>query len=68
MNTIDIETTHGTVRGIRNDDVNIFKGIPYAGSVSGERRFLRPAELKPWAGVRDATQLGAPSIQPPRQN
>lgn len=68
MNTIDIETTHGTVRGIRNDDVNIFKGIPYAGSVSGERRFLRPAELKPWAGVRDATQLGAPSIQPPRHN
>lgn len=68
MNTIDIETTHGMVRGIREKGVNIFKGIPYAGSVSGERRFRRPAELQPWAGVRDATQLGAPAIQPPRQN
>jgi para-nitrobenzyl esterase len=68
MNTIDAETTYGMVRGIRQKGVNIFKGIPYAGSVSAERRFRRPAELKPWAGVRDALQSGAPAIQPPRQN
>jgi para-nitrobenzyl esterase len=68
MNTIDVETTYGMVRGMRAQGVNIFKGIPYAGSVSGEHRFRRPAELQPWAGVRDAAQLGAPSIQPPRQN
>lgn len=61
------EIKHGKIRGIRVDGVNIFKGIPYAGKISGDRRFRRPASLEPWAGVRDALQLGAPSIQPPNQ-
>jgi para-nitrobenzyl esterase len=68
MNTIGVEISHGKIRGIRKEGVNIFKGIPYAGRVSGDRRFRRPAELKPWSGVRDALQLGSPAIQPPRQN
>nr|WKN34846.1 carboxylesterase family protein [Tunicatimonas sp. TK19036] len=65
---VDADTTHGTVRGISSEGVNIFKGIPYAGSVSGNRRFRRPAPLKPWAGVREALQFGPPAIQPPRRN
>lgn len=68
MNTVEVETEYGRIRGIRNDDVTVFKGIPYAGSVFGDRRFRKPAPLKPWSSVRDATQLGAPAIQPPRQN
>lgn len=60
---VDVEITHGKIRGIRTEGVNIFKGIPYAGKVSGDRRFRRPAKLEPWTGVRDALQLGAPSIQ-----
>jgi len=68
MKTIEVETSHGKIRGYREDGVNIFKGIPYAGSVSGDRRFRRPAELEPWSGVRDALQLGAPAIQPTRIN
>ena len=65
---VHAETTHGKLRGIRIDGVNIYKGIPYAGSVSGDRRFRRPAPLKPWTGVRDALKWGAPSIQSPRRN
>ena len=68
MNTVDVEITHGKIRGIRENGVNIFKGIPYAGRVSGDRRFRRPAELMPWPGVRETLQLGAPAIQPPRPN
>ena len=67
MDTIEVETTRGKIRGSRNHGVNVFKGIPYGGRVSGERRFRRPAELEPWTGVRDALQLGAPAIQPPRR-
>src|SRR5664279_294651 len=62
------EITKGKIKGIRNEAVNIFKGIPYAGKVSGNRRFKRPAPLEPWTGVRDALQVGAPAIQPPRRN
>ena len=64
---VTAEIQHGKLRGIRIEDVNIFKGIPYAGRISGDRRFRRPAPLEPWAGVRDALQLGAPAIQPPNQ-
>ena len=66
-NSIIVETALGELRGIRNRGVNIFLGVPYAGKVSGERRFKRPAPLKPWTGVRDALMLGNPSIQPPNQ-
>jgi len=65
---VEVEIAHGKIRGVRTNGVNIFKGIPYAGRISGDRRFRRPAPLEPWAGVRDALQLGAPSIQPPRRN
>ena len=64
---VEVEITHGKIRGIRTESVNVFKGIPYAGKISGERRFRRPAPLQPWTGVRDTLQLGAPAIQPPNQ-
>jgi para-nitrobenzyl esterase len=62
---VTAETRSGKVRGIRERDVNIFKGIPYAGSVSGDNRFGRPAPLEPWTGVRDAIKLGTPAMQSP---
>jgi para-nitrobenzyl esterase len=36
MNTIDVEISHGKIRGARDEGVTIFKGIPYAGRVSGD--------------------------------
>lgn len=65
---VDTETAYGKVRGVRTNGVNVFKGIPYAGKVSGERRFRRPAPLKSWTGIREALQFGPPAMQPPRQN
>jgi len=62
------EVSEGKLKGVRKDGVCLFKGIPYAGTLSGDRRFKRPAPLKPWTGVRDALQLGAPSIQPQFQS
>lgn len=68
MELSETEITHGKIRGSRTEGVNTFKGIPYAGQVSGAYRFRRPAPLQPWTGVRDALELGAPAIQPPRRN
>ena len=62
-----IETPYGKIRGYRENEVNIFKGVPYAGNVSGEKRFQKGGPVKPWTGVRDALQLGHPSIQIPNQ-
>lgn len=62
------DTSHGKVKGYRENGVNIFKGVPYAGKISGERRFRRPAPLESWEGVKEALTLGAPAIQNPRRN
>lgn len=65
---VETEINKGKIRGMRVGGVNTFKGIPYAGKVSGERRFRRPGPLDPWAGVRDTYELGPPAIQAPRRN
>ncbi len=65
---VEVEVTHGRLRGMRQDGVNLFKGIPYGGRISGDRRFRRPAPLEKWTGVRDALQVGPPAIQSPRRN
>lgn len=65
---VTTDTTYGRLRGTRKEGVNLFKGIPYGGRTSGDRRFRRPAPFDPWTGVRDALEFGAPSIQNPRRN
>ena len=65
---VDVEIKHGKIRGMRKEGVNLFKGIPYGGRTSGDRRFRRPAPLQPWTGIRDTLQVGPPAIQPPRRN
>lgn len=64
---ITSDTRFGKIRGQRIDGVNIFKGVPYGGKLSGERRFKRPAPLDPWTGVKDTLTLGPPAIQNPRR-
>ena len=61
---IEVETSGGRVRGAQSDGLVTFKGIPYAGSVSGRNRFKAAPPLQPWTGVRETVQLGAPSMQP----
>jgi para-nitrobenzyl esterase len=61
------DTQKGKIRGIRENGVNIYKGVPYAGKVSGEYRFRSPGPQEPWPGIRDALRLGPPSMQMPNQ-
>ena len=60
----EVKTAYGRVRGAQGDGLATFKGIPYAGPVSGANRFKAAPPLKPWTGLRDALMLGAPAIQP----
>lgn len=58
-----VETAAGRVSGVRERGCDIFRGVPYAGPVSGSHRFRAPTAPVPWAGIYDATRPGAPSIQ-----
>ena len=62
---IEIETALGRIRGGHSRGALAFKGIPYAGPVSGKNRFKAPPKAMGWTGVRDATVLGPPAMQGP---
>ena len=62
---VEVEIDSGRIRGGHSRGALAFKGIPYAGPVSGTNRFKEAPKVTPWTGVRDATRLGPPAMQGP---
>jgi len=56
--TAEVVTESGAVAGYVRKGIFTFKGIPYADSTEGERRFLPPIKPKTWSGVRSCRQFG----------
>lgn len=52
----------GAPRGYRDQDICVFKGIPYGGDTAA-RRFQAPLQETPWQDVRDASGFGAAAPQ-----
>ncbi|WP_433653942.1 carboxylesterase/lipase family protein [Nocardia sp. CA-128927] len=59
----EIRTAAGAVRGRRENDVVVFRGIRYAEPPVGARRFAAPVPVRRWDGVRDAMDFGPPVPQ-----
>lgn len=59
-----VHTAYGDVRGASENGIDVFRGVPFAGDVSGSGRWRPPTEPAPWSGVRDATVAGAICPQP----
>lgn len=58
-----IPTNSGLVRGVLEDGIEKFKGIPYAASPVGENRFQAPKSPTPWSGIFEANKEGASAPQ-----
>ncbi|MFO0554301.1 MAG: carboxylesterase family protein [Polyangiaceae bacterium] len=56
-------TEAGRVRGVEQDGVVRFLGVPYAAPPVGELRWRPPAPVEPWSDVRDASQFGLSCTQ-----
>ena len=53
-----IETKAGKIQGYSENDVEVYKGIPFAEPPVGELRFLPPVAKKAWDGVLEAKKYG----------
>lgn len=58
-----VRTDAGLVRGEVVDSVRVFNGIPYAAPPTGRLRWVAPQPVRPWTGVRAATESQSPCPQ-----
>ena len=61
--TVTIQTVSGKVAGVRDDGVEIFRGVPFARPPLGKLRFRAPVPPERWEGVRDASEFGGSAPQ-----
>lgn len=62
--TTTITTRLGAIVGKSENDIQIFRGIPYGKPPVGEQRFQAPQPHGPWLGTLDATRPGNRAMQP----
>jgi para-nitrobenzyl esterase len=55
----------GQIRGSQAEGVLSWKGIPFAQAPVGDLRWRAPQPVKPWTGVRAATEYSADCMQVP---
>ena len=58
-----VEVNCGKVKGYTENDIHVFKGIPYAEPPIGNLRFNPPQAKKPWDGVLDTMEFGPCAFQ-----
>jgi para-nitrobenzyl esterase len=59
-----VDTEQGSLRGVDEQGVRTWRGIPYAAAPVGDLRWRPPAQAPTWEGERVAESFGAPCLQP----
>ena len=61
--SVTATTSAGKVRGIVDEGINVFKGIPYGGTTAARTASCRRQPPAPWTGTRDALAYGPTAPQ-----
>lgn len=60
-----VASQYGLLEGSKDENVLVFKGIPYAKPPVGDLRFHSPEEPDAWEGIRSAREYGSGCAQMP---
>jgi para-nitrobenzyl esterase len=60
-----VKTADGLLEGVRQGDVVVYRGVPFAAPPVGDLRWRPPEPVKAWSGVRKADAFAPGCIQPP---
>jgi para-nitrobenzyl esterase len=58
-----VRTSDGLLEGVRQGDVLVYEGVPFAAPPVGDLRWRPPQPVKPWSGVRKADAAGPGCVQ-----
>ncbi|HUG11148.1 MAG TPA: carboxylesterase family protein [Opitutaceae bacterium] len=58
-----VATEHGLVQGVVENDLTVYKGIPFAAPPVGDLRWKAPQPAAKWEGVRETTAFGPDPYQ-----
>lgn len=61
--TIIADTKQGKIRGMAEQGMAVFKGVPYAKPPVKDLRFAPPQEMEPWSGIKDCLEFGSSATQ-----
>lgn len=61
-----VQIRQGTLQGVSEAGVSVYRGIPYAQPPVGWLRWRAPIPATGWTGVRDAKAFGSACLQPPQ--
>ena len=59
-----VTTSYGDVVGVFEEDLSVFRGIPYAAPPIGGLRWQSARPHEGWAGIRSAENYGPSALQP----
>ncbi len=62
-NSLVLKVEGGSIRGLINEGIVSFKGIPFAAPPVGLLRWRAPQPVIPWDGIRNATNFGKDCAQ-----
>jgi para-nitrobenzyl esterase len=64
---VQVRIDQGILNGDTEDDVKVFKDIPYVAAPTGDLRWRAPQPGPNWTGARDATEFGPICPQTPKE-
>jgi para-nitrobenzyl esterase len=60
---LTVQTESGTLAGLLESNVHIYKGVPFAAPPLGDLRWRPPAPVAPWTGTRKANAFAPACMQ-----